>query len=283
MSTEIVISTDSTAVFGTARTFNMVWGFLKQPEKPLNVEAIGWKWLPLLLPGYERVGVKVKGIHGQTGGIHDAHDWFDRLKLLALNQMLIPNAQLIEKKGLVDYVLVHSPQVIKLQEKRLIQKLSGKINTFFVENHLHGGALGSAKENVISLVEYGVNAGLMIDFGHVSNTEYDPENDFDSSFPNAIKTIQRNIIELQTHNSRIPIAFHLPIGDSDCLNMEKMEKQHWKMIAETIQMVPDTFVVIENQQYFTRSFILTPKWAGLQRVENQRKIDILVDNEVIAL
>ena len=178
---KIVISTDSTALFGNAKKFDTVWGFLKQPDKPIQVEAIGWKWLPLLLPGYKEINVKIKGIHGKTGGIHDAYSLFDRLKLGVLNQLLISNNKLVEMNGTLDYILVHSPQIIKLKERQLIQKLATKINTIFVENHLHVGALGCARENVINLTQHGVNAGLMIDFGHVVNSENDPNDNFHTS------------------------------------------------------------------------------------------------------
>ncbi len=283
MSKELVLSNDSTGVFGTSQTFEKVWGFIKD-EHAINfggIEAVGWKWLPLLIPGYQHIEVKVKGVHGKTGGIHEAYNVFDRLKLGSLNKILLPNVNLIELNGIVDYILVHSPQIIKLKERKLIHSLKNAIKTFYVENHLHTGALDSARANVNSLRLAGVNAGLMIDWGHVVTSEFNHTNDFNTGFIQSVDTVRRNILELQKVDVNIPISFHLPMGKSDCLPMDLMTADHWKMIADTVDLSNNGFVVVENQQAVYESFLLSHNMALKQRFENEKRLQLIKDHKII--
>lgn len=280
---EFFISNDSTGMFGTATTFDRVWGFAKGSNFA-GVEAIGWKWLQYLMPGYKSLGIKKIGIHGRTGGVHDPYNFYERFKLQMINQFILPTDSLLKLNYDVEYVLVHAPELRDTVSADLVAMMQNCNNkTIFVENHLRPGALDATRAIVIDLRKDKINAGLMIDFLHVLKFENPHAVNFSQAWQRTTEKILRNIQEAQREDPLMPIGFHVPIGVEDGLPSELMTDSEWKDIAELVMSAPNAKVRLENQQKFVNSFILTPKMARAQREENERKFEILVKNQVVML
>lgn len=283
---KFAVSSDSSSLLGNPKYWEEVWRPAIQHERFAGFEMLGWLWAgKFLVEPAKDLNLKIIGIHGRTGGIHDQYALLDRAVLGGLNYLLLPTPKLVEHFKNLKYILIHGPE-LRIKENRLaITENAKSINTLYIENHLRPGALGSALEAARELRADGVNAGVMFDLFHFARA-YDHRkngNGLGDIWPRILSNLDMLYTQKDDEGKKIPVSIHLPLGTNkgDSLNFEEITPQMWRDLAEALKARPETLVVIENQQAFPANIVMIASWRDSQRKRNTKMLETLDKHGVI--
>lgn len=284
---KVLVSADSSGVFGTPDLWKQLWGFaLKENRGPVcGFEAIGWSWIDYLVRKAQKEDLEIVGIHGRTGGIHDGESMADRLVLGFLQRILIPTPDLIQKfaGGKVDYVLLHAPELRQRTnfQSAVENKTKLEKTTLFVEGHIRRFANMTAYGAVLSLRYNGVNAGVMLDLAHETRS-LDHNGDFNGRWNEVLALLDKLFKSTDLDDKKFPIGVHIPVGTNplDSLPLDEMTDVHWRSLAGVLDG-QQTLIVIENQELLPG--IIRPFGRALhdQVERNKRIIETLKRTGVI--
>ncbi len=288
---QLVVSTDSSGMFGTPNHWQDVWGFAKEDSRFAGFEMLGWGgrmrfWTDFLIENAEKTGCNIVGIHGRTGGLHDAYSFSHRVVLGTLNNLLIPTPELVTRYGSqVSYILVHGPELRLHPNRVAIHENRYKIRQLCIENHIRPGAVGSALELVRELRFDGVNAALTFDLFHYASAhDHRPRgNGFAEVWRETMRTVDWILKETDANGEPIPVKFHIPMGlnPEDSLPISEINDNMWCEFGDRLDGHPGLQVVIENQQQGRDLLRTTPRSRAAQRDRNKILVDTLTDARII--
>lgn len=287
------VSADSSGLLtGRPAMWQRLWGEAIASHKRgfVGVEIFPWlnvDYTRSMMADAAKLGLEISGIHGRTGGIHDAYSLFGRMIMTVLNKGMVDTCELITTLGRqVPKILVHAPEIRRKDVRRLLDRQPGLVNCIAIENHLHIGAAGTALDVALMLKRSGVNVELVFDLFHCW------------SAVDHLKVIRRwNEVRKQNEMllnnvaaHDIKVSYHLPIGPGgDGLPLEFITQRSygrfWRALAKDLERGEKDGLVgtrtIENQQVFWEAVGVFGQAVSRQVEWNKRVVTVLADCGVI--
>lgn len=280
------LSTDSSGLFGSAKTWEDVYGFCKKDKKFLGFEMIGVKWMDLLLYSAYRNNWKVLGLHGRMGGSFKVDGLLHKAQLAAVGSLILADSKRMfghfaQTPG-IEYINLHSPELRSPRTQKLIKELPANNLVVYGENHSNDGGLGEAIDTIWELRANGLDrVYLMSDLAHYHNELTRGKNAH-----NIDETMERIIQKLlYSANLKDPLGrpilggLHIPIGSDpdDSLPVDRIKDYWWEKFADTLSEVEalvntDTSqlrVVLENQ---TKHKLRPGRSARIKQRERNKRI-----------
>ncbi len=264
---KLVISTDSVGRWGRFDDWLGVWGWIRELEQFVGIEALAWRdSLDRFLQDAKQAGVKISGIHGRLGEDHRAllkiYDW-----------MLVDTSVLLSSySGRADYVLVHADEAEQLQKELSSDWAEAAGSVLMLENG--GGEVQVRKAvNLIKKSDGGIRMGLMFDLYHYFGSL---QGNVKERWGLTLGCLERILDEIGL------VSLHLPIGSrlADSLPVEEMSEGMWQDLAGIIDGRIG-WVTIENQQTGLTILRVRGRAIEKQRERNKRVIEILLKGGVV--
>lgn len=264
----------------TPREMAQIYGDLHQERNFRGVEAIGWIWSSLFLPGLRAQKFDVIGLHGRTSAYLESSQTKDHLFAFFTNALVLSTSRLLElasqQPGL-EYALVHADELQVPKRQSQIDALLGQNQNpesiFFIENNSRLRGLDVALYHVYRLLSKGINAGLAFDMVHFFSECNGGANEKMADTINRLGDILSKV--------NFPVIVHIPIGRNpgDSLPMDEIDHSQWQRLNNVMDCKVRQ-VVLESQApvrvgFWPTHLILNSQQRQIHRDHFCRQLDKL--------